>query len=134
MPAKAMHLGTWDVENPGGPWRRDPFACLDWWGKHMRNVAGKRCYRADFYVLDCAFVVTWSYDENDSGHIYLNGNGNLAQLPPRGLILSELPPPHLLGWDQVIPVHTMAFRHNAELAWQSDRGNCGWDSASGNLR
>jgi hypothetical protein len=128
VPAKAVHLGTWDTADLGGLWRRNTLECSEWWGDHTDAVLRHRCYRASFYVLDCAFAVAWAYDANASGRVYLNGDGTKALLPPRALILAELPPPRLLGWGNAISVHTLAFASSEDLAWESDRGNTGWEN------
>jgi hypothetical protein len=131
VPEKAP-LGTWDVRSA----HRDFGHWSAWWKDHIGPDTLRRCYRASFYVMDCALLVGWCYDESERGVPYLDGNGILARLPPQVLILAELPPARLLGHRgyDVLPVHTEAFRLSPELAMESDRGSWGWEYGQGSPR
>jgi hypothetical protein len=99
-PVAAPHqqpLAVWDSNVSGGLfWRNQPEASL-WAQEHFPERA-RRTVRAEFYLMDVPYVVLTMLAEDSRGRPWLDeATGEAAQMPPLTLILTDLPPRHLLS-------------------------------------
>lgn len=97
-------LGVWDSSD-WAHWPHLREVCA--WAQEHFPGRGRRVYRAAFYLLDTPFVVLHSFAENDEGHVYEDpATGRLALAGPVTMLLSELPPDHLLAGAGAVGEHT----------------------------
>ena len=88
-------LAVWDVHEDR--WLDNLFHERSQWAQGHFPDRAQLVYRAEFYLMDTAFAVLYSYAEDSEGRLYRDPvTGAPARAEPRTLILSELPPRHLL--------------------------------------
>jgi hypothetical protein len=91
----AAPLGVWDPSE--GVFDRHRDECSRWAIEHLPDRA-RSVVRAEFYLIDVPFAVVHQVKRNDEGRISCDPEADgPVLLPPVTVMLSELPPDHLLG-------------------------------------
>jgi hypothetical protein len=90
-------LAVWDTRDHGF-WERERRwwrEVVDWAQVHIPEA--DRTYRAEFYLVDAPFARVFRYRDNSEGRRYLDpATGEPAVEEPAVVVLSELPPRHLM--------------------------------------
>lgn len=96
-PALPAPLAVWDVsDGKDSPYWAHWRETSAWAVAHFPRQA-EDVYRAEFYLLDTPFAILYRFAEDEQGRRYTDpATGEAARAEPLRMILSELPPEHLL--------------------------------------
>lgn len=91
--------GVWDPNDRDGVFRQHRDECAQWAAAHLPG-RGHYTLRAEFYLIDAPFAVVYDIGRDSEGRkLYDKAAGEPLLLPPATVMLSELPPAHLLRSD-----------------------------------